>query len=157
MSPSPHLARALSLSFAMLALGACRSGSSGEPAPDPGPSLPPPAAAAAPAGVVTDEDVQDMRVVRVEEMLRGRFAGVEVLPLPSGGMSVRIRGATSVSLSTEPLFVVDGMPVQAEPGGALRWLNPHDVRKIEVLKDIGSTAFYGVRGANGVILITTKH
>ena len=155
MAPSSHPARAASIFVLLLAASACRS--SGEAKPDPGPSLPPPAVAAAPAGEVTDEDVKDVRVVRAEELLVGRFAGVEVLPLPGGGVSVRIRGATSLSLSTEPLYVVDGMPINAEPGGALKWLAPQDIHKIEVLKDIGSTAFYGVRGANGVILVTTKH
>jgi TonB-dependent SusC/RagA subfamily outer membrane receptor len=155
MSRSPYVARAVSILAATLALGACRSPSSGKP--DPGPSMPPPAAAAAPASVVTDADVQDVKVVNVEEMLRGRIAGVEVFSLPSGGISVRIRGATSLTQSSEPLFVVDGMPVQAEAGGALTWLSPRDVQRIEVLKDPGSTAFWGSRGANGVIVITTKH
>jgi TonB-dependent SusC/RagA subfamily outer membrane receptor len=126
-----------------------------EPSPDP--SMPPPAIAAAPVDTLNGDEVQDLNVTQTEEMLAGRFAGVEVLRLPGGGISVRIRGQTSVSASTEPLFVIDGMPVNAEPGGALRWLNPRDVQRIEVLKDIGSTAFYGVRGANGVILITTRH
>jgi TonB-dependent SusC/RagA subfamily outer membrane receptor len=157
MPRSPQLARAATLITVTLAAGACRSGSRGEVPPDPGPSMAPPAAAAAPSGVVTDEEVQDVKVVRAEELLRGRFAGVEVIPIAGGGISVRIRGASSVYGSTEPLFVVDGVPIQAEPGGALKWLAPQDVAKIEVLKDIGSTAFYGVRGANGVILITTRH
>jgi len=154
--PRPtHLARASVILAATLAAAACRSGSPG--APDPGPSMPPPAAAAGPAGVVTDADVHDAKVVNVEEMLRGRIAGVEVVTLPSGGISVRIRGATSLTQSTEPLFVVDGIPVHAETGGALTWLSPRDVQRIEVLKDPGSTAFWGSRGANGVIVITTKH
>jgi TonB-dependent SusC/RagA subfamily outer membrane receptor len=155
MARPPTLARTSILALvAALAASGCRT--TGEPSTDPGPSVPPPAAGAAPAGVVTADDVQDQKVVNVEEMLQGRFAGVEVRSLPTGGMSVRIRGATSLALSSEPLFVVDGMPVNPDPGGALRWLNPHDVRRIEVLKDIGSTAFWGARGANGVIVITTK-
>jgi len=152
-SPRPTFVLALA---AALAAAGCRSGPPGEPAPEP----PPPegtAVAAAPAGTLTAEDVRDRRVARAEELLTGRFAGVEVIQVPGGGISVRIRGATSVTLSTEPLFVVDGVPVNAEPGGALKWLAPQDIARIEVLKDIGSTAFYGVRGANGVILITTKH
>lgn len=153
MAPTPYLARAAWV--AVLALAACRT--SGETYPDPGPSTPPPAVAAAPADEVTEEDVKDVRVARAEELLIGRFPGVEVLPLPGGGVSVRIRGATSLTLSTEPLYVIDGMPINTEPGGALKWLAPQDVHRIEVLKDPGSTAFYGVRGANGVILITTKH
>ncbi|HEV7586539.1 MAG TPA: TonB-dependent receptor plug domain-containing protein [Longimicrobium sp.] len=156
MTPSPHRAPAHVLILVVtLSAAACRT--SGEAKPDPGPSMPPPAVAAAPAGVVTDEDVQDMKVMNVEEMLRGRIAGVEVLTLPSGGISVRIRGRTSVNSGTEPLYVVDGMPVRAEAEGALTWLNPRDVQRIEVLKDPGSTAFWGSRGANGVIVITTKH
>ena len=156
MPRSPDLARVPVLILAAaVSLAGCRSGSPGQP--DPGPSVPPPAVAAAPAGAVTDRDVQDVRMVRVEEMLRGRVAGVEVLDLPGGGISVRIRGVTSVGLSTEPLYVVDGMPVRAEAGGGLNWLNPRDVQRIEVLKDPGSTAFWGSRGANGVVLITTKH
>jgi len=155
MAASPNLARAAAIFAALVAASACRT--SGEAKPDPGPSLPPPAVGAAPRGEVTDEDVKDVRVARAEELLMGRFAGVEVLPLPGGGVSVRIRGATSLTLSTEPLYVVDGMPINTEPGGALKWLPPQEIQKIEVLKDIGSTAFYGVRGANGVILITTKH
>lgn len=155
MAPSSQIVRGASIFAALLAASACRTSS--EAKPDPGPSLPPPAVAAAPRGEVTEEDVKDVRVTRAEELLRGRFAGVEVLPLPGGGVSVRIRGATSLTLSTEPLYVVDGMPINAEPGGALKWLPPQEIQKIEVLKDIGSTAFYGVRGANGVILITTKH
>jgi len=153
MASSPYLARAAWV--AVLALPACRT--SGEVYPDPGPSTPPPAVAAAAAGEVTEEDVKDVRVTRTEELLVGRFPGVEVIPLAGGGISVRIRGATSWNLSTEPLYVIDGLPINAEPGGALKWLPPQDVHRIEVLKDPGSTAFYGVRGANGVILITTKH
>src|SRR6476619_2119936 len=103
MAPSPQLVRTASIFAALLAASACRT--SGEAKPDPGPSLPPPAVAAAPRGEVTEEDVKDVHVVRAEELLIGRFAGVEVLPLPSGGVSVRIRGATSLSLSTEPLYV----------------------------------------------------
>ena len=151
----PIIPRAACVAVAALAVGACRSSSSAKP--DPGPSTPPPAAAAARPGTVEAEDVKDMRVARAEELLIGRFPGVEVIPIAGGGVSVRIRGATSVALSTEPLYVVDGMPIHAEPGGALKWLDPHDIQRIEVLKDIGSTAFYGIRGANGVILITTKH
>jgi len=155
MPRSPLIARAACLAAASLALAACRSSSN--PQPDPGPSLPPPAAAAAPAGTVDADDVKDQHVVRAEQFLVGRFAGVEVIPMAGGGVAVRIRGQNSLVLSTEPLYVVDGVPINAEPGGALKWLDPHEIQRIEVLKDIGSTAFYGIRGANGVILITTKH
>lgn len=124
----------------------------------PSPALPPATEeGAAHAGeVVTADDLRGVRVARAEELLAGRFAGVEVTPRAGGGISVRIRGATSLMGSSEPLYVIDGMPVQAGPGGALNGINPYDIARIEVLKDIGSTSFWGVRGANGVVLITTK-
>ena len=74
----------------------------------------------------------------------------------NGGIAVRIRGAVSFSGDTEPLYVVDGQTIEAGPGGALMGINPGDIEKIEVLKDIGSTSMYGSRGANGVIVIRTK-
>ena len=126
-------------------------------------AAPPPAAeeggaeprAAGTGEVVTADDVKGVKARRAEELLAGRFAGVEVTPLAGGGVSVRIRGATSVMGSNEPLYVIDGMPVRAGPGGALHGINPYDIARIEVLKDAGSTAQWGVRGANGVVLITT--
>ena len=91
----------------------------------------------------------------MEELFAGRFPGVEVFRAPSGGISIRIRGASTFLGSTEPLYIIDGAKVQSGPGGLL-FLDPGDIKKIEVLKDIGSTAIYGSEGANGVILITTK-
>ena len=73
-----------------------------------------------------------------------------------GGIAVRIRGASSVTGSNEPLYVVDGMEMVAGPGRALMGINPADITGIEVLKDIGSISAYGVRGANGVVLISTR-
>ena len=91
----------------------------------------------------------------MEELFAGRFPGVEVFRAPSGGISIRIRGASTFLGSSEPLYIIDGAKVQSGPGGLL-FLDPGDIKKIEVLKDIGSTAIYGSEGANGVILITTK-
>lgn len=102
------------------------------------------------------EDLRTSKVARTEELFVGRFAGVQVLRHPGGGISVRIRGATSIYGSNEPLYVVDGMLIEGGSGGALLGINPADIQRIEVLKDIGSTAFYGGRGANGVVVITTK-
>lgn len=101
------------------------------------------------------EDAKDRPVVRVEELLRGRTAGVQVYQTPSGGIAVRIRGSTSIHGSNEPLYVVDGIPVSADPDGGLG-INPHTIASIEVLKDAGAAAIYGSRGANGVVVITTK-
>lgn len=92
----------------------------------------------------------------VAEMLVGRFPGVDVVQLPGGGISVRIRGQRSFMGGNEPLYVVDGIPIQTAPGGVLMGIDPRDIQSIEVLKDAGATAAYGSRGANGVILITTK-
>ena len=107
------------------------------------------------ANAASDSQWVGQNATRVEELFVGRFPGVEVWRVPEG-LSVRIRGATSVMGSTEPLYVIDGMTIDPGPGGALVGLNPADIEKIEVLKDAGSTAMYGVRGANGVILIRTK-
>jgi TonB-dependent SusC/RagA subfamily outer membrane receptor len=103
--------------------------------------------------VVNDKLWRGRSVTRVEEMLVG-IPGVQVTML-ARGYSVRIRGASSFYGSTEPLYVVDGMPLSGSANGLLG-ISPHDVRRIEVLKDAGSLAMYGVRGGNGVVLITTK-
>jgi len=92
----------------------------------------------------------------MESQFAGKFPGVEVSNVASGGITIRIRGASSIMSSSEPLFIIDGVKVQSGPGGLL-FLDPNDIKKIEVLKDIGSTSMYGSEGANGVIIITTKH
>jgi TonB-dependent SusC/RagA subfamily outer membrane receptor len=107
-------------------------------------------------GSVTGEVAQRSTPTSMADMIDGRFAGVEVRRLASGGMSVRIRGSRSFKGDGEPLFVVDGIPQHGNVNGALSDIDPRDVQSIEVLKDAGSTAVYGARGANGVILITTK-
>ena len=91
----------------------------------------------------------------MEELFSGRFPGVEVFRAPNGGISIRIRGQSTFSGSTEPLYIIDGSRVQSGAGGLL-FLDPQDIARIEVLKDIGSTSLYGSDGANGVIIITTK-
>jgi TonB-dependent SusC/RagA subfamily outer membrane receptor len=106
---------------------------------------------------VTSEDIDQNHVQPIELALQARVPGVMITRTPDGGISVRIRGATTINGSTEPLFVIDGLPIQPGPGGSLVGINPHDIASIEVLKDAASLAFYGVRGANGVILIKTKH
>lgn len=85
-----------------------------------------------------------------------RFPGVVVSRTNDGGIAVRIRGTTSLIGGNEPLYVVDGIPVQPGPNGSLNGVNPYDIESIEVLKDPASTAMYGVRGANGVIVIKMK-
>jgi TonB-dependent SusC/RagA subfamily outer membrane receptor len=105
---------------------------------------------------VTSDEIARQPTVSLEQLLAGRIAGVTVTAAPGGGISVRIGGPKSFLLSSEPLYVIDGVPIEAGPNGTLSWLNPHDVASIEVLKDAASTAIYGVRGANGVIVIKTK-
>ena len=91
----------------------------------------------------------------VADMLVGRFPGVEVRQRPNGSASIRIRGTRSFRSSEEPLIVVDGIP-QHSGSQSLTDLNPRDVQSIEVLKDAAATAVFGSRGANGVILVSTR-
>ena len=105
---------------------------------------------------VTSDEIARQPAMSVEQMLAGRVAGVTVPRAPGGGIPVRISGPTSLYLSNEPLYVVDGLEVPPGPNGMLAWLNPRDIASIEVLKYGASTALYGVRGANGVIVIKTK-
>ncbi|NIR60030.1 MAG: TonB-dependent receptor plug domain-containing protein, partial [Gammaproteobacteria bacterium] len=88
--------------------------------------------------------------------LMGRVPGVWITHTPDGELAIRIRGSTSIRGSTEPLYVIDGMPIQPGPAGQLSGISVYDIASIEVLKDVASTSMYGVRGANGVIVIKTK-
>jgi TonB-dependent starch-binding outer membrane protein SusC len=104
---------------------------------------------------ISADDIAQHHTTRMEQVLQMHASGVHVTNR-GGEISVRIRGAASLSGFTEPLFVVDGRPVHPSNNSAtLRSLNPKDVERIEVLKD-GAAALYGSRGANGVIIITTK-
>jgi TonB-dependent SusC/RagA subfamily outer membrane receptor len=105
--------------------------------------------------VATDKEWSGQMAAQPEELFEGRFPGVQVLRLPEG-IAVRIRGSSSVMGDQEPLYVLDGITIDPGPGGALVGINPADIERIEVLKDISSTSLYGVRGANGVILIRTR-
>jgi TonB-linked SusC/RagA family outer membrane protein len=104
------------------------------------------------------------RIVSPEQLIRGKVAGVQVSENnePGGGLSIRVRGGTSVNASNEPLYVVDGVPIDIGGGSTvngrngLNFLNPNDIESVTVLKDASSTAIYGNRGANGVVMITTK-
>jgi TonB-dependent SusC/RagA subfamily outer membrane receptor len=89
-------------------------------------------------------------------MLAGRVSGAVVTRGSHGGITVRISGPTSFYLTHEPLYVVDGQPVDVGSNGTLSWLNAEDVESIAVLKYESDTAIFGVRGSNGVIVIRTK-
>ena len=97
----------------------------------------------------------DAGVTQVVQMLE-RVPGLTVIHLPNGDVSLRIRGTRSLHGDNEPLLVIDGVPAHGAIGAALAGLVPRDIARIDVLKDAGSTAIYGIQGANGVILITTK-
>lgn len=107
---------------------------------------------------VTAEDIERQGAADdpVLKALQGRVAGVRIARAPDGSIAVRIRGAISIHGSSEPLYIVDGMPIEPGPGGSLSGINPSDIESIKVLKDAAETAMYGSRGANGVIIITTK-
>lgn len=126
---------------------------------------------------VSEEKLQSTVNTSIDQALQGRAAGVQVFQnsgQPGGGVSIRIRGSNSVNSTSEPLYVIDGVPVSGESTGtamgfdwagggngqtavsALSSINPSDIVSVEILKDASATAIYGARGANGVVLITTK-
>lgn len=112
---------------------------------------------------VSEDEFNTGRIVSPEQLLQGKVAGVQVVDSgePGGGVSLRIRGGTSINASNEPLFVIDGVPLPVGGGlsagrNPLNFLNPSDVANITVLKDASATAIYGSRGANGVVIIETK-
>jgi len=105
---------------------------------------------------VTAEDIRRDPTQPIEQVLAGRFPGVEVNRTPDGGIAVRIRGGSSILGKNDPLYVIDGVEIEPGPYGALAGINPYDIESIDVLKDATSTAMYGSRGSNGVIVIKMK-
>lgn len=106
---------------------------------------------------------KEFPITSFEQGLKGKLAGVQVTPSsgqPGAGMSVRIRGVSSLAGSNEPLYVIDGIPTfnsDVRDLNGLSWLNPGDISSVEVLKDAIATAIYGSRASNGVILVKTKY
>jgi len=125
-------------------------------------------------GSINARELEAIPIVTVEQSMNGRMAGVQVTQAshsPGGGVTVRVRGGNSINSNIEPLYVIDGFPVYSNNSqipssgpndgvmpqmNLLAGINPGDIESIEVLKDGSSTAIYGARGANGVVLITTK-
>ena len=105
---------------------------------------------------VSSETLQQSPTGSVEKALEGRFPGVMVYRMSDGNWTIRLRGTSSLHGENAPLYVIDGMPVEAGPNGALPGINPYDIESIKVLKDAAATSMYGVRGGNGVIIIKTK-
>jgi TonB-dependent SusC/RagA subfamily outer membrane receptor len=106
--------------------------------------------------MVTAEDIDQNPGQPIEKVLQAKVPGLLVTRAANGGIAIQIRGASSFLSSNEPLYVIDGVPMQPGPGGALTGVNPYDIESIQVLKDPADTALYGMRGANGVIVVTTK-
>jgi TonB-linked SusC/RagA family outer membrane protein len=110
---------------------------------------------------ITSKEFTKGNIVTPENLLSGRVAGVNITTsgAPGSGSQIRIRGGSSLNASNNPLIVVDGLPMSGTAGGSrgvLATINPNDIESFSVLKDASATAIYGSRGANGVIIITTK-
>jgi TonB-linked SusC/RagA family outer membrane protein len=134
---------------------------------------------------VRAKDLENIKQVSIDQMLQGKAAGVSVTNnsgQPGGAASVRVRGTTSITGTNEPLYVIDGVPISGDATGKstsgqtlvgkdgfsasggsgnnamspLSMINPNDIESMDILKDASATAIYGSRGANGVIIITTK-
>ena len=134
---------------------------------------------------VKSKDIENLKQISVDQMLQGKAAGVSVTNnsgAPGSAASVRVRGTTSISGTNEPLYIIDGVPISGDATGKstsgqplagkdgfsssggsgnnavspLSMINPSDIESIDILKDASATAIYGSRGANGVIIITTK-
>lgn len=106
-------------------------------------------------GSVQMKDVSQVGITSADRALQGQIAGVQVnarTGQPGESMMIRVRGSNSLAGGNEPLYVIDGMPVEKMNSD----INPEDILSMEVLKDASSTAIYGSRGANGVVMITTK-
>lgn len=108
------------------------------------------------SAVALDAKELNKAPLSVANLLQGKAAGVQVFQddgTPGAGLSIRIRGTNSINASSEPLYVVDGFPLSDNIGFSI---NPDDIASITILKDAASTSIYGARGANGVVMITTK-
>lgn len=119
---------------------------------------------------VKRKDLENLPVATPQSLMQGRAAGIQIVQnsgAPGSAVTVRIRGTTSINAGNDPLYIVDGVPVESgtlnsislsgSQTSALSAISPDDIESMEVLKDAGALAIYGSRAANGVILITTKH
>ena len=106
--------------------------------------------------VLTAEDIARSPGQSLEQLLLAHVPGLYVTRAPDGHSVLHLRGTTTLMGETEPLFVVNGIPLGPNPYGNLSAINTHDIETVEVLRDAAATAEYGSRGANGVIIIRTK-
>ena len=104
--------------------------------------------------VLDNKSFKDQPITQVSDALQGRVSGVQVenSGVPGGSVKIRVRGSGSINKSNDPLYVVDGIVRESGLDG----INPEDIQSMQVLKDASSTAIYGSRGSNGVVLVTTK-
>ena len=104
--------------------------------------------------VMDNKSFKDQPITQASDALNGRMSGVNVVSdgIPGGSVKIRVRGSNSITKSNDPLYVVDGMVRESGLDG----INPEDIQSMQVLKDASSTAIYGSRGANGVVIVTTK-
>ncbi|MGN7720518.1 SusC/RagA family TonB-linked outer membrane protein [Chitinophaga sp. 22620] len=113
-------------------------------------------------GIVSMKNIKDMPLTGVDQALSGQVAGIQVNTsngIPGGGPQVQVRGIGAVGAGSQPLYVVDGFPLgssSSEVTNPMNAINPQDIESMAILKDASATAIYGSRGANGVVLITTK-
>jgi TonB-dependent SusC/RagA subfamily outer membrane receptor len=104
---------------------------------------------------VTAKDIERNASEPIEKVLQAKVSGLLVTRAADGSIALQIRGATSFDGSDAPLFVLDGLPMEPGPGGALTGVDPYNIQSIKVLKG-AEAGIYGIRGFNGVIVITTK-
>ncbi len=104
---------------------------------------------------INQKDIRSRPVTNALQAMQGKVAGVDITSNERPGQvgSINIRGVRSLTASNSPLFVVDGIPLST---GGIEYINPNDIETIDVLKDASATAIFGSRGANGVVIVTTK-
>lgn len=115
---------------------------------------------------VAAKDIENIPVPSVEQAIQGKVAGVQITSLNGKvgqGLQIRVRGSSSLTASSQPLYVIDGIPITSQdqssstaPTNPIADLNPNDIESLEILKDASAAAIYGARASNGVVLITTK-
>jgi iron complex outermembrane receptor protein len=110
---------------------------------------------------ISEKDFQEIPATNIENLIANKLPGVQITPTggrPGSGSSILIRGGSSLSATNNPLFIIDGIPIEGSNNGPgiLSQLNPNDIESFTVLKDASSAAIYGSRASNGVVIITTK-
>jgi len=120
------------------------------------PRAQPETASVPPGTVLTADDIRRSPGQSLEQLLLARVPGLTLTRGANGRPILHLRGETTIMGEEEPLVVVDGIPLGPNPAGNLAAIDPHDIETVQVLRDAVATAAYGMRGANGVIVIRTK-